>query len=160
MKKSKIISVLIAACVLSACSAKTSFQSNNGEIELKVNKNKPIAVVNNTSQIYSTTSFGQYVFKASRITSYNVCYTKLLRSDLNHAQIAFATYGDIGGPALEDHGLALTAAGAFGEDQDGVPTGQAFLTIGKQAVSLTVDQVTGRADYAADKRVGEQGSLH
>jgi len=65
MKKSKIISVLIAACVLSACSAKTSFQSNNGEIELKVNKNKPIAVVNNTSQIYSTTSFGQYVFKAS-----------------------------------------------------------------------------------------------
>ncbi|WP_372880606.1 hypothetical protein [Psychromonas sp.] len=65
MKKSKFISVLSVACILSACSAQTSFQSINEEVELKVNKNEPITIIENTSQTYSTTSFGQYVFKAT-----------------------------------------------------------------------------------------------
>ncbi|MFT6986813.1 MAG: hypothetical protein ACJAT7_002657 [Psychromonas sp.] len=65
MKKSKLISVLSAACILSACSAHTSFQSMDKEVELRVNKNEPITIAENASQTYSTTSFGQYVFKAT-----------------------------------------------------------------------------------------------
>ncbi|MFT7054164.1 MAG: hypothetical protein ACJAU1_001723 [Psychromonas sp.] len=65
MKKSKLITVLGTACILSACSAQTSFQPMNEQVELKVNKNAPITIAKNVSQTYSTTSFGQYVFKAS-----------------------------------------------------------------------------------------------
>lgn len=65
MKKSKLITMLGTACILSACSAHTSFQPMNEQVELKVNKNQPITIAKNVSQTYSTTSFGQYVFKAS-----------------------------------------------------------------------------------------------
>jgi len=65
MKKSKFIGVLSAACILSACSAHTSFQSMNEKVELQVNKNEAITITENVSKTYPTTSFGQYVFKAT-----------------------------------------------------------------------------------------------
>ena len=65
MKKTKIISVLGAACILSACSAHTSFQSMNQEVELNVNKNEAINITEDVPQKYATTSFGQYIFKAT-----------------------------------------------------------------------------------------------
>ncbi|WP_019616845.1 hypothetical protein [Psychromonas ossibalaenae] len=65
MNKIKLVSMLGAACILSACSAKTSFQAMDDKVELNVNKNEAISVIDNTSQSYSTTSFGQYVFKAT-----------------------------------------------------------------------------------------------
>jgi hypothetical protein len=65
MKKSKFMSVIAAAYILSACSAQTSFQSMNEGVELQINKNKTITIDENVSQTYDTTSFGQYVFKAT-----------------------------------------------------------------------------------------------
>lgn len=52
--------------LLSACTASTSFQSTDPDVTLKVNKTKAIVLSEPSAQTYKTTSFGQYVFKASK----------------------------------------------------------------------------------------------
>lgn len=51
--------------ILSACSATTTFQSVNSNTVLTIDKTESIALTEPSTHTYSTTSFGQYVFKAS-----------------------------------------------------------------------------------------------
>lgn len=50
--------------ILSACTATTSLQATQPDVTLSVNKNAAFAIDQAPSQTYSTTSFGQYIFKA------------------------------------------------------------------------------------------------
>ncbi len=61
----KVLSIPILA-LLSACTASTSFQSTDPDVTLHVNKTAAISLSEPSEQTYKTTSFGQYVFKASK----------------------------------------------------------------------------------------------
>jgi hypothetical protein len=61
----KVLSIPILA-QLSACTASTSFQSTDPDVTLYVNKTAAITLNEPSAQTYKTTSFGQYVFKASK----------------------------------------------------------------------------------------------
>lgn len=62
----KYISAIFVSVLLSACSATTTFQSKDAGLTLKVNDDEPISIDQPSSKTYSTTSFGQYKFKASK----------------------------------------------------------------------------------------------
>lgn len=66
MKNRKIFSAVCVAAVLSGCSATTSIRSVEPGTMLKVNHNTSIAIEQDTSVSYRTTSFGQYKFKATK----------------------------------------------------------------------------------------------
>ncbi len=65
-KFGKIVLITAAPVLLSACSATTNFQASQPNITVKINENTPLKVDTAAPQTYSTTSFGQYRFKATK----------------------------------------------------------------------------------------------
>ncbi len=63
----KISGVFVGvAFLLAGCAASTNFESVQTGISLKINENPKFHIAENTNQTYSTTSFGQYKFKAEK----------------------------------------------------------------------------------------------
>lgn len=51
---------------MSGCTATTNFEAVQSDVSLRVNENPEFNIVNNSNHRYSTTSFGQYKFKAEK----------------------------------------------------------------------------------------------
>lgn len=58
--------VLAVAAVMAGCTATTSLQSKDPNVVLRVNKNAAMTLHKPVATSYSTTSFGQYQFKAEK----------------------------------------------------------------------------------------------
>lgn len=61
----KLALVSTITVLLSACAATTNFQSTQPAVSVEVNKFAPLSVDTAEPQTYSTTTFGQYHFKAT-----------------------------------------------------------------------------------------------
>ena len=68
MKLTRTIIIFSALFILAACTASTRFQSSESDLQLKINQNAPFSIYPNspTPQTYNTTSFGQFIFEASK----------------------------------------------------------------------------------------------
>lgn len=63
----KVLGVFLGISLsLAGCSATTSFDSVQPETSLRINKTPAFQITDGNSQTYSTTSFGQYRFKAEQ----------------------------------------------------------------------------------------------
>lgn len=65
MKATRFLAASLAAVLLSACNATTSFHSATPATSLQINQFSPLDLNHPSYQKYPTTSFGQYHFKAS-----------------------------------------------------------------------------------------------
>ena len=64
--KNKLAVFIGVTAILASCSATTNFKTAQPDISLKVNKKPTFEIHKESSQTYSTTSFGQYKFKAEK----------------------------------------------------------------------------------------------
>jgi hypothetical protein len=65
MQATRYLATGLAAALLSACSATTSFQSATPATSLQINQFSPLDLNQSGYQKYPTTSFGQYHFRVS-----------------------------------------------------------------------------------------------
>lgn len=65
MQTTRFLAAGIAAALLSACSATTSFHSSVPATTLQIDRSSAVDLAYPSQQSYPTTSFGQYHFKAS-----------------------------------------------------------------------------------------------
>lgn len=61
-----VVTIPMLSIFLLACSATTSLQSSNPDVTVKINKAAAISLQEPSTQTYKTTSFGQYIFEASK----------------------------------------------------------------------------------------------
>lgn len=64
MKSKGLWAAIATALLLTGCSAKTYMHSTDPTLKVSINKDSSLALSNSISRTYSTTSFGQYHFKA------------------------------------------------------------------------------------------------
>lgn len=65
MNKASVI-FLSSILFVSGCTATTSFEAVQSDVSLRVNETSGFNIVESPKQTYSTTSFGQYRFKAEK----------------------------------------------------------------------------------------------